>query len=260
MLYKSRTESHEILIWNSLNIRMKLSTKDKQYFYNIIKGLEGELLFDSILDQLKCDCFILNDLLFKMNNTVFQIDSLLIMAEAIYLFEVKNYEGDYYIEKDRWYKSTNSEIANPINQMRRTETLFRQLLQSIGIHLPIYSYVVFINPQFTLYQAPRDEPFILPSQIEKYFKKVDCISENLTPKHHLLAQKLISLHLTESPFNSLPTYDYDQLQKGMICEKCASFSIYIAGKKWRCVCGEGLTGLIRLIPVVQQRKNTPFMV
>ncbi|WP_395858190.1 nuclease-related domain-containing protein [Cytobacillus firmus] len=31
------------------------------------------------------------------------MDSLLITGGGIYIFEVKNYEGDFYIEQDRWY-------------------------------------------------------------------------------------------------------------------------------------------------------------
>ena len=40
----------------------------------------------------------------KINNTTFQIDTLIIISETIYFFEVKNYEGDYYYESDRLYK------------------------------------------------------------------------------------------------------------------------------------------------------------
>src|ERR1700748_3760767 len=96
MPYKSRTKSAELLILKSLNIRMNLSEKDKQHYFNLEKGYKGEVLFDSLTEKLHCECFILNDLLLNLNNSTFQIDSLIISPEAIYLFEVKNYEGDYY--------------------------------------------------------------------------------------------------------------------------------------------------------------------
>ena len=238
MLIKSRRKNAELLILKSLNLRMNLSEKDKQHFFNLRKGYEGEVLFDSLIEKLSSECFILNDLLLKFNNTVFQIDSLIIFSESIYLFEVKNYEGDYYYEADRLYKRPNFEVTNPLNQLGRSETLFRQLLLNLGYNIPIDPSVVFINPQFTLYQAPLNKPFIFPTQIDSYLKKLG-ITAKLTVRHKALADKLMSLHMEESPYKLLPAYDYDQLLKGITCAKCNSFSISIKRKKWwKCVCGE----------------------
>ncbi|WP_312889188.1 nuclease-related domain-containing protein [Desertibacillus haloalkaliphilus] len=96
---------------------MDLSKKDKQHFFNLKKGYEGEIIFDSLTEKIQSECFILNDLLLKQNNTMFQIDSLLIFQESIYIFEVKNFEGDYYYESERLYKTPDSEITNPLNQL-----------------------------------------------------------------------------------------------------------------------------------------------
>ena len=98
MPFKSRSESAELLILRSLNSRMNLPAKDKQHYFNLQKGFEGEIQFDSVTAKLQLECYILNDLLLKQNNTTFQIDTLIILSETIYLFEVKNYEGDYYYE------------------------------------------------------------------------------------------------------------------------------------------------------------------
>ena len=38
----------------------------------------------------------------------------------------------------------------------------------------------------------------------------------------MLADKLISLHIKDSPFK-LPSYDYDQLQKGITCQNATHF-------------------------------------
>jgi hypothetical protein len=96
--------------------------------------------------------------------------------------------------------------------------------------------VVFLNPEFTLYQTPLNIPFIFPTQINKYLTKLNTTPSKLNPKHKMLADKLISLHITDSLFKMLPTYDYDILQKGITCAKCTSFSVAIEGRK--CVCKE----------------------
>jgi ribosomal protein L37E len=52
----------------------------------------------------------------------------------------------------------------------------------------------------------------------------------------MLAEQLVSLHILDSPYKQLPSYDYDHLQKGITCAKCNSHSILI--NKTHCVCRE----------------------
>ena len=74
-------------------------SRENQNYINLEKGYEGERNFEVLLEHHLSEGLILNDLLLEKNNTLFQIDSLLISQNSIYLFEVKNYEGDFYIEK-----------------------------------------------------------------------------------------------------------------------------------------------------------------
>ncbi|MBT2738146.1 hypothetical protein [Bacillus sp. ISL-7] len=48
MSFKDRNESDEIKILRFLNSRMKLAEKDKIRFHNLVKGFEGEVMFDSL--------------------------------------------------------------------------------------------------------------------------------------------------------------------------------------------------------------------
>lgn len=227
MLYKTRTESLELQILRSLNTRMDLTDKDKQHYFNLKKGYEGELMFDALTENLQCDCLILNDLLLKMNHTLFQIDTIIIFPEKIYLFEVKNFEGDFYYDGDRIYMKSKTEISNPLIQLNRGESLFRRLLHYHGFNIEIDASVVFINPEFTLYQTPLNKPFILPTQLNRYLKRLNTISSKLNDRHTMLAEQLVSLHILDTPYNQLPSYDYGQLQKGITCAKCNSFSISV---------------------------------
>lgn len=236
MSNKSRTKSIELQILESLNTRMILTAKDKQHYLNLKRGFEGENLFDSVMKNLQCECIILNDLLLKVNNTIFQIDSLIITSHTIYISEVKNYEGDYYFEGEKFFKKPHYEIINPLHQLSRSESLLRQLFLKHGINLSIEASVIFINPEFTLYQAPLDKPIIFPTQIERYFNQVNTKQSKLNIKHNQLADKLMSLHIKESPYKQLPDYSHNQLKKGIICKKCDSFSITVEGKM--CICEE----------------------
>ncbi|RFB18864.1 NERD domain-containing protein [Bacillus sp. HNG] len=230
MIYKERIESINIKIMKAQNARMDLNKAERQYFLNQIKGYEGELSFDSFIKNLGSDYLVLNNLLLQFNNTTFQIDSLLITAEVLYFFEVNNYEGDFYYESDRLYKMPKIERNNPLIQLHRSESLLRQLLQSLEID----AYVVFVNPGFTLFQAPLLKPIILPTQLISFFQNLNKSNAKINNKHKVLAEKLVSMHMQESPYGQLPEYTYEQLRKGICCVECGSLTVEIVGRN--CVC------------------------
>lgn len=223
MFYKPFTMSKELTLLRFLHTKMALSAKGRQYYLNIEKGYEGEKEFSILLGNLTNEWIILHDLLLEVNNTKFQIDFLLISNKTIYLFEVKNYEGDYYIEDDIWYKIAKTEIKNPLQQLDRCKSLLRQLLQKLGFHYSIEPNIIFINPEFTLFQTPLHQPFILPTQLNRFMKKLNMMPTNVNEKHIKLAEKLTSLHIIDSPFSRLPEFNFEQLKKGINCAGCSSF-------------------------------------
>lgn len=132
-MYKQRQKPPELAMLKSLNSGMELSEERKQKYTNQIKGWEGERKFDTLLGKFTEDYVILNDLLLQSNQTTFQVDTILIEGEALHLYEIKNYEGDFYYEKDRFYKRYNKmEMKNPITQLKRTESSLRQLIHQLG--------------------------------------------------------------------------------------------------------------------------------
>lgn len=234
MLKKIRTKPVKLEIYELLDTRMNLLSEDRQNYLNLKKGYEGEVMFDSWTEKLECDCYIINDLRLKFNNSVFQIDTLILFQKIIQAFEVKNFEGDFIYEEDKLYIKNKTEIKDPLLQLRRSESLLRQLFQRIGFSILIEGSVVFINPEFTLYQAPLNAPFIFPTQLKRYMKKLNTTPSNLNGMHEKLADKLVSLHTEESPYEALPAYDYPKVKKGFTCKVCHSFFIVAVGNK--CVC------------------------
>ncbi|WLD93163.1 nuclease-related domain-containing protein [Alkalihalobacillus sp. AL-G] len=208
----------------SLNARMTLSEKESNYYWNIEKGFQGELKFDKWLITLPNNCLVLNDLLLEMNNSVFQIDTTLIFKGAIYPIDVKNYGGDSYVEGDRWYnKNSKKEIKNPLQQLNRSESLFRQLIKELGYQSPIETYLVFVNPDFYLYQAPIDPTFIFPTQINRFIDNLSKKPPTITKNQIKLAHQIRSLHSENSRFTRIPEYSYEQLEKGILCPSCHTF-------------------------------------
>lgn len=237
LIYKSRVQSPLLALYHALHTRMALSRSDQQTYLNLKKGFEGELLFDAILQKLQCDYLLLADLLLKVNNQTFQIDTLLIVNHQIYLFEVKNYIGDYFFENDRFFHKNRSEITNPITQLQRTESLFRQLLLKYKNPIPVQASVVFINPEFALYQAPMNKPFILPNQLNRFVSKLNKVSLKITDQQKDIAKQITSLHMHEPTYNQRPNYTYEHLQKGIRCINCDSFELTIFQGRV-CICNK----------------------
>jgi hypothetical protein len=169
--FKERKETNLLKLLRFLNSRMQLSSDIKWYYTNLEKGYQGEQQFDQLTAKLRDNCYVINDLLFKYNNQESQIDTVMIYQESIYALDVKYHEGDYCFESDKLVKMGRKEVQNPLNQLNRAKSLFRQLLDSLGCKLNVEAYVIFNNPEFSLYQLPPNLPFILPTQINSFLKK-----------------------------------------------------------------------------------------
>lgn len=116
----------------------------------------------------------------------------------------------------------HKEISNPLNQIRRNETLFQQILQKHGLeNKTITSSVVFINPEFTLYQAPLTLPFIFPTQIQRSLKRINHHSSKANKFQKQLAGKLTSLHINKSPFQNYLHMNIKNYRK-VFSAKCAT--------------------------------------
>jgi hypothetical protein len=173
-------------------------------------------------ENLSDDFHVLNDLLLEHRKNKFQIDSLKISGGKLFNINIKYFEGDYYVDGDRWYTLSGIEIKNPLLQLQRSESLLRQLLHDLGYNITVESYVMFINPNFHLYQSPMNPQLIFPTQLDRYIRKINSQSSKLTDRQFKIAEKLISMNIIESPYTRAPAYSYEQLTKGLFCPRCYS--------------------------------------
>ena len=57
---------------------------------------EGEQKFDLLAESIQEGRYIIIDLLLEVNNSYFQIDTLIISQGVIHLLDIKNFQGDWY--------------------------------------------------------------------------------------------------------------------------------------------------------------------
>jgi hypothetical protein len=223
MIVKHRSVPEELLILRYLLGRLK--EFDEDHLKILEKGFAGELKWDSLcLEALTSSSYLLsNDLLLTSSGgQMFQIDSLL-LKKKFTIFEVKNYDGEYFVENDRWYSSTKTEIQNPLIQLQRTETAFRRLLKDLSIHIPVEAYIVFVNPEFTLFNAPHHPSILLPSQLKRFLQKMKLETYEITNTDLIIPEKIAACHIEKSPYIRLPSYNYEDLAKGIRCGCCGEF-------------------------------------
>lgn len=236
MAYKDREKPFRLLVMESLVNRMELPKEEHKKYANWVKGFHGELQVDAITARLKCDCLVLNDLYLAVNGKSFQVDALIVTAKGLYLYEVKNFEGEYYYENERiYYGPTKKEVYDPLYQIRHAESLMRQLVDKMGYNLPVKKFIVFVNPNFTLFQAPRDSGIILPGMLESHFSMMDRLPGKLNESHHRFAAEIKARHMEDCSLNYVPEYKESQLKKGVTCVQCGAF-IEEVTIEWSCIC------------------------
>jgi hypothetical protein len=233
-ILKKRFESDELKRLRYLDKRIILLDKDALHYFTIKKGYEGELKFDEWAENLPANWIMISDLLLEYNNTLFQIDALIFTGDKIYLFNVKYYEGDYYIKDGKWYSPNNTELIDPLNQLIRSESLLKKLLHDLGCNIPIAPYLLFNNPEFQLYGAPKNQPIIFPTQLNRFSNKLNMLTSKTTDYHIKIAEKLISLHIVKSPYERVPEYHFGELKKGITYGCCGLFVSGVIERKLVC--------------------------
>ncbi|MCM3123085.1 MULTISPECIES: nuclease-related domain-containing protein [unclassified Mesobacillus] len=235
MAFKERNEPIILSKLRILNKRLALSDEEKRYLSNLEKGYQGELQFDAMTETLTSNCLILNELLLEVEKATFQIDTLIIFADTLYVFEIKNNHGDYlYKQEGLTSTTTGASMKNPLDQLNRTKLLFKKLLNQLGYNFKLQGSVVFVNPEFTLYHAQPELPFIFPTQIKRLLNHLNNQPGKVSTNHNKLASKLVSIHQTDSLSNKLPSFHYDELKKGITCLECESFAVTASHKFLEC--------------------------
>lgn len=238
MILKERTKSITHLILESLNARMTLSAHEKNQYEKQIKGFEGEQLFDECMMTNQPDGLIIQDLLLSTRDTFYQIDALLITDNRIYLYEIKNYSGCYNFKERTIYSTSGHALQDPVAQAERKRSYLFNLLMNMGHQIEVIPLVIYINPDFYIYDFPMNKSVIFAGQLASHFKTVTGEISKPTTLSTALAEKLIRLHNDLYRPQNMPNYKLDQLQQGIVCPNCFSFKHTISRQTRTCThCG-----------------------
>lgn len=232
-----RTKSR---IYEILASRVRLEKEDFYYYLNLKKGYEGECRFDGLKEKLGSKCIILNDLQLEIRRSSLQIDALLIFEGKILLDEIKNYSGVHNWGPEEFTKQSGTTLENPPLQLTKTKVRLRKLLASMGYSMEIEAFIVYVNPEFSIWGAPCEGDTILPGQISEHFRELQNMKPVTNPNLEKLAQALTDCHDPEYP-SKLIKYDYEKIGKGINCPTCGLLVQKFCNRSHMCEsCGKKL--------------------
>lgn len=235
-----KSKAHERL--EILKKRSNLSLDQHNSLNRMSTGYKGELEFFNLLQsELQCKPILLFNLHLKVNGSECQIDCLLIFQSEVILMEVKNYQGDFLIEHDDWYTLDKGKIKNPLHQLHRTELLLNQFLKQHQFPLRVKSFIIFIHPEFQLYQSHTDMPIVFPAQHKRFIRKLQNIPCRIRQQHHKIAETLKARHESTSAYEANLVYNYTDFKKGVTCEKCDGLMEEYGTKNMRCAICKGIS-------------------
>lgn len=210
-----------LLFYEALFPRKSFSSKEKLRYKQVHKGFIGEKTLASLLEEASEKVIPLFGALFESDGNEFQIDCIILTSNTVYLIEVKNYSGDYQMKNNQLFNlRTKRQIYNPLSQIERAELLFSRLLKELQINIEVRSYCLFINNNFTLYEAPRQLPIIYPTQVERFLQTMNREAPPLTEHVAQLAQLLNSQIKESSAYEQRPDYCLSELKGGVFCKQC----------------------------------------
>lgn len=237
MAYKERTKSKLLKTYELLSSRMDLASNDDDYYRELQKEYEGAEQFDELTEKFNGHCLILNDLQLKIRGETNQIDALHIFSDRIVLYKIINYEGEHFWDKCTLTQSGEGLLENPALELHQNWARLEMQLLDWGLQMKVEAFVVYINPEFTLYNAPSDDHLLLPSQIPEYFRELSA-DDALPPEQMKLADRLLGLNNQDYPIR-MPKYHFDQLRKGIPCTTCGALLEIHSGRHQACgKCGK----------------------
>ncbi|WP_232219584.1 nuclease-related domain-containing protein [Carnobacterium pleistocenium] len=160
---------------------------------------------------------------------------MILTDNTLYLYEIKNYSGEYYYGEEMLVKIPDFKVSNPLVQVQNTKNKLTIFLKELRYDIEIKAFAVYVNPEFTLFNAPKDEGMLLLSQLKNHFDQLKKESKPLTAAHKKLVVDLIDYQTNPMLFiKDIPNYSFVSLRKGIGCEKCSSFDLKLHRTYYHC--------------------------
>ena len=236
MILTKRKIPKELLYFRALQKRRYLSTNNKRKLDAFEKGYAGELLYDSIYDEIVSHLYVFRDIYMNIDNNILQCDALIVCDKGFIIHEIKNFKGIYKYENNKWYVRHNQISDDPILQLNRTANKLVKFKYIYNLNFSSVGKVIFTSPEFSL---ETDHPSISDHTILRHQLRPYLYSLNELKSTHQadILVEIIKNHIVDNPYFNYTT-DFEELNKGVYCRKCSSFNLKKSNIHFKCLdCG-----------------------
>lgn len=201
---------------------MQLDNTKEVELERLNNGFLGEQNFDDIIEPfVKTNNLIhIKDILFEYDEgeKEIQIDNIVIASDSCYIFEVKKYQFNLSID-DRgfFYYEDGKEFTSLNTQVEKQKGEVRQLLNDVGYPMPINHFIVFMNPDRTVFGLQRKHPVLTRATLTNF------LEQKMRPNrkdYSYLEPGIEERRLEISKHASFYKIDLDLLKKGVYCTSC----------------------------------------
>lgn len=214
------------------------------------KGFNGERKLDYHLETLSDDYSVLNDVCFSLYGKRTQIDSLIITAQAIFIIEVKSYEGVITFDPSlrQCFREMEGKVERfkyPITQVEAIQASLLRFLQLANLGgLPIY-YMVAFSERSTIIRVKDEEENVkkVITYVEDVPFQVMNINEKLIARtssnNNQLRNKILQYimqHCEDFDKDILREFSIkkEDILTGVHCSECHHLGMLRKQKNWYC--------------------------
>ncbi|MBP1969213.1 DNA-directed RNA polymerase subunit RPC12/RpoP [Virgibacillus natechei] len=220
---------------------------DMQHEYNKRKkGYKGELQVDYHLETLPPEFTILQDVCLQVQGRTFQMDNLVITQQAIYIVDVKNYNGTIIFDTtfDQFTRDDGKVemgFSHPITQVELQQSNLQQWLLERNLpNIPIYYFIAISDPS-TIIKVEGDKEIIakVVAHGANIPKKIMDVNTQLASGATFQNRKMghaISKESTEFDMDIMTMHGIKSadLLPGVECPDCGVLGIKRVHSGWKC--------------------------
>lgn len=226
------------------NRRQLLKTPKEKYKLNrLIAGAEGERIVLEYLKEFGEKHWVVLPNLWLNYFGNFECDLILLTNHKCYLFEIKNYKGDF-LYKDGIIKIDGTQKNfNPIQQTRRNYRNLQEIINKVYPHVVVEGATLFtgINNAVFIESEVSDIQIIPRCYLKWYIKQI--IKEERNNQERLINAKgiinqFLKYEIQQSYLpDSLSEEQMSIARKGIYCAKCYDYQVKVNRFNVECRCG-----------------------
>jgi ribosomal protein L37E len=242
---KESNKLPSLLDFTRITHRRKLMNP-KEGEYTLYRLEMGELGEQTVLDFIEKygnkDWFVFRNVWMDYYGS-YESDIILITKHAIYVFEVKNYDGAFEYEDGQCRINGNIYGSNCVFQAERALINLQNICRKISPSVPVKGALIFIGEhnQVTIHSKVNNIQIIMRNQLRNYIRQIakDEAMSTTTPINvQKIIKKFEELEII-NPYGpkAFQPSDLTKAKKGICCARCGSFSLEISKLFVRCSCG-----------------------